>query len=178
MKKKFRFLPQALLIFAVCAFAKTTVDYDHSVNFGKYHTYSWIGVNVQEPLWNDRITRAVDGQLTAKGWTKVASGGDASISAVGATHTQQSLDTWYSGGFGGGWFHRGWWGGGPGIATTTVENTPIGTLHIDIFDTATKKLIWHGDASDTLSAKPEKNEMKMEKAVAELFKKFPPPEKK
>jgi hypothetical protein len=177
MMKKLRFAPLPLLIFAVCLFAKTTADYDHSVNFGKYHTYSWIGVNVQEPLWNDRITKAIDAQLTAKGWSKVASGGDASISAVGSTQTEQSLDTWYSGGFGGGWGHRGWWGGGPGIATTTVENTPVGTLHIDIFDSQSKKVIWHGDSSDTLSQKPEKNETKLEKAVAELFKKFPPPEK-
>ncbi len=48
---------------------------------------AWIGVNVQEPLWNDRVTKAIDNQLTAKGWRKVDSGGDASISAVGATHT-------------------------------------------------------------------------------------------
>ena len=24
-----------------CLFAKTIADYDHAVNFGKYHTYSW-----------------------------------------------------------------------------------------------------------------------------------------
>lgn len=178
MKTNLRFLALASLIFAACLFAKTAVDYDHSVNFGKYHTYSWIGVNVQEPLWNDRITKAIDNQLTAKGWRKVDSGADTSISAVGSTHTEQTLDTWYSGGFGGGWGHRGWWGGGPGFATTTVDRTPVGTLHIDIFDAQSKKVIWHGDCSDTLSSKPDKNETKLEKSVAELFKKFPPPEKK
>ena len=63
------------------------------------------GVNVQEPLWADRITSAVDSQLTAKGWQKVASGGDAAVSAVGATHNQQTINTFYDGmgGFGGGW---------------------------------------------------------------------------
>lgn len=161
-----------------CLFAKTIADYDHSVSFAKYHTYSWIGVNVQEPLWNDRVRKAIDGQLTAKGWRKVDSGGDASISAVGSTHTERTLETWYDGGFGGGWYHRGWWGaGGPGIATTTVERTPVGTLHIDIFDSQTRKVIWHGVCSDTLAGNPEKNEKKLEKAVADVFKKFPPPEK-
>src|ERR1017187_8481485 len=80
-----------VVVSVTCLFAKGIADYDHSVSFGKYRTYSWIGVNVQEPLWNDRVTKAIDTQLTAKGWRKVDSGGDASISAVGATHTEQTL---------------------------------------------------------------------------------------
>jgi hypothetical protein len=67
--------------------------------------------------------------------------------------------------------------GGPGIATTTVDRTPIGTLHIDIFDAQTRKVIWHGDLSDTLSNNPEKNERKLDKAVAQAFKQYPPKEK-
>jgi hypothetical protein len=166
------------LVSVTCLLAKTIVDYDHSVSFSRYHTYSWIGVTVQEPLWQDRVSKAIDNQLGAKGWSKVASGGDASISAFGSTATERTLETWYSGGFGGGWYHRGWWvGGGPGIATTTVERTPVGTLHIDIFDSQSKKVIWHAVCSDTLTAKPEKNEKKLEKAVAEAFKKFPPKDK-
>jgi hypothetical protein len=48
---------------------------------------------------------------------------------------------------------------------------------VDIFDTPTLKLIWRGVASDTLSGKPEKDEKKLEKVVAEMFKKFPAPPK-
>jgi hypothetical protein len=173
---KKRFIPLAVAVSAVCLFAKTIADYDHTVNFAKYHTYSWIGVNVQEPLWKDRVTRDVDNQLAAKGWSKVESNGDASVSAFGSTREQRSFETWY-GGFGGGWSHRGWWGGGGGLTTTTIEHTPIGMLHIDIFDAPSKKVIWHGDCSDTLTSNPEKNEKKLEKSVADLFRKFPPPAK-
>jgi hypothetical protein len=169
-------------ISVVCLFAKVTTDYDHKANFASYHTYSWIGVNAQEALWKDRIQSAIDSQLTAKGWQKVASGGDAAVSAVGATHNEQTLNTFYEGdgGFGGGWRHRGWWGGGMGgmgTATTSVENTPVGTLHIDIFDGKTKNVIWHAMMSDTLSSKPEKNDEKLNKSVEEAFKNFPPKEK-
>lgn len=170
-----RFLLVAALASATWLFAKTVADYDHSVSFSKYHTYSWAGVNVQDSLWKDRVTKAIDTQLSAKGWSKVASGGDASVVAVGSTRIDQTIDTWYEGGFGGGWRHQGW--GGPGFATTTVERTPVGTLHVDIFDANTKKVIWHGSVDDTLTGDPEKNEKKLEKALAELFKKFPPPEK-
>lgn len=168
-----RILLIAAAVSATCLFAKTVVDYDHGVNFAKYHTYSWVAVNVQESLWKDRVTNAIEGQLAAKGWHKVDAGGDASILAVGATRTEISYEQWYSGGFGGGWFHRGWWGG-PGIAETTVERTPVGTLHIDVFDTHTRKVIWHASASDVLKGKPEKDEKQLVKIVAEMFKKFPP----
>ena len=79
----------ALAISVTCLFAKVMADYDHAVNFAQYHTYSWIAINVQEPLWNDRVTNAVDAQLAAQGWSKVASGGDATISVVGSTQTER-----------------------------------------------------------------------------------------
>jgi Domain of unknown function (DUF4136) len=50
-------------------------------------------------------------------------------------------------------------------------------LTVDIFDGNSKQLIWRGQSSDTLSSKPEKNDKKMEKAVGDMFKKFPPPPK-
>jgi hypothetical protein len=57
---------------------------------------------------------------------------------------------------------------------TTVENTPVGTLVVDVFDGNSKKLIWRGTATDTLSSKPESNEKKLEHSVTDMFKKFPP----
>jgi hypothetical protein len=175
--RSFVLMRQGRLVFlgaaitATCLFAKVTVDYDHKVDFSKYHTYSWIGVNVQDPAWKDITANAIDAQLAAKGWQKVASGGDMSVSAMGATRTEQTMETWYTGGYGGGWFHRGWWG--PGVAATTIERTPVGTLHFDAFDSNTKMVIWHGESTDTLSGDPNKNELKLQKSVEDLFKKFP-----
>lgn len=151
--------------------AEVKTDYRHSVDFGKYHTYSWLKVDAGNPLWVDRIRRAVDEELTAKGWSMVPSGGDVSVSAFGSTREQPSMQTFYDG-LGGGW---GWWGFGDlGESTTTVQNTEVGTLVVDIFDSNTKKLIWRGTATDTLSDHPDKNEKKLEHNVAEMFKKFPP----
>lgn len=163
----------ATVVGAVLALASVKTDYSHSADFGQYRTFSWLKVEAGNPLWTDRITRDVNSALSAKGWQEVSSGGDASVSAFGATHNEQTLQTFYDG-FGGGWFWRGF---GDGLATTTVENTPVGTLVVDIFDTKTKKLIWRGSSSDTLSSKPEKNEGKLEKSVDDMFKHFPPPPK-
>jgi hypothetical protein len=153
--------------------ADVKTDYDHQVDFGHYHTYSWMNAQASDSLWQDRIVRDVDGQLTAKGWQKVDTNGDASVAAIGHTSERQTMETFYNG-FPG-WRWRGF--GGMGEATTTVERTPVGTLTVDIFDTQTKKLMWRAHGMDALSGKPEKNEKKLEKTVEDMFKKFPPNEK-
>lgn len=155
----------ALTSTAVVSAQKTTVDYDHSANFGSYHTYSWGQVKTVDSLWADRIKNSVDQQLQAKGWTKVADGGDVAVAALGQVRNQQEEQTFYSGG---GWL----WG--PGIATTSTYNTRQGTLVIAMFDTKTKKLIWRGVSDGDLSGKPEKNIDKVNKSIAKFFKAFPP----
>ena len=157
------------LLAAALVFAKVSTDYSHSTDFSRYRTYSWISAKAGNSLWQDRIMQAVDSQLAAKGWSKVPSGGDASVAAFGATRSEQTLQTFYDG------FPGWYWQGFDGVATTTVQNVPVGTLDVDIFDSGSKKLIWRGSASETLSEKPEKNEHKLEKAVEDMFEHFPPP---
>ncbi len=151
--------------------AGVKTDFDKHADFSQYKTYSWIGAKGSNDLWSGRIMQDVDAQLSAKGWTKVETGGDATVSAFGRTQNEQSLDTYYNG-FGGGWGWRGFGGGGD--VTTTVENTPVGTLVVDVFDGKSKHLIFRATSTDTLSGKPDKNEKKLEKAVEDMFKKFPP----
>jgi hypothetical protein len=171
--------PYVLFLFGLLLFtslrvfgAQITTDYDHSANFSQYKTYSWLKVQAGDSLWEDRIKQDVDAQLSAKGWTKVDSNGSATISAFQSTHDQQTLETFYDG-FGGGWRWRGF-GGGDGMATTTTDVTKIGTLVVDIFDSHTQKLIWRGKQSDALSSNPDKNEKKLSKDLASMFKRFPP----
>jgi hypothetical protein len=159
---------------ATSSFAQQVkTDYDRSADFSRYKTYSWEKVQTQDPLWVDRIEEAVNTQLAAKGWTQVPSGGDISIVAIEMTKNQQRLDTFYNG-FGGGWR----WGGGFGDATTTVDNYKVGTLVVDLFDASSKKIIWRGSSSDTLSDKSDKNIKNLDKGVQKMFDHFPPEEKK
>ena len=162
------------LLFATASFAQQVkTDYDRSADFRQYKTYSWEKVQTQDPLWVDRIKQAVNGALTAKGLTPVDSGGDVAIVAIEMTKNQHTLNTFYDG-FGGGWR----WGGGFGDATTTVDNYKVGTLVVDLFDAKTKKIIWRGSSSDTLSDKSDKNIKNLDKGVQKMFDHFPPEVKK
>jgi len=166
------FLKRGLPVMAVGVFLAFAMDvktdYDHHADFTKYHTYSWLGAKASNSLWEDRIKGAVDSALAAKGWTRVDSGGEASIAAVGTTLNQPIYTTFYNG-FPG-WYWRGW----DTTATTTVDYDRVGTLVVDVFDSGTKKLVWRGVAQDTLSSKPEKNDRKLDEATEKMFKDFPP----
>jgi hypothetical protein len=162
------------LLLSTASFAQQVkTDYDRSANFSQYKTYSWEKVQTQDPLWVDRIKEAVNAALTAKGLTPVDSGGDVAIVAIEMTKNQQNLNTFYNG-FGGGWR----WGGGFGNATTTVDNYKVGTLVVDLFDAKTKKIIWRGSSSDTLSDKSDKNIKNLDKGVQKMFDHFPPEARK
>jgi hypothetical protein len=161
----------AAIFFSIPALAqKVETDYDHSANFSQYHTYSWGPVHSSDPLFEQRIRDAVDQKLQAKGWQQAPSGGDATVTAVLVQKNKKEYTTFYDG-FGPGWGWRGW---GTGMATTTVQNVPVGTLIVDIYDTSSKHLVWRGMAHETLSDKPEKNTEKIQKAVDKMLDKFPP----
>jgi uncharacterized protein DUF4136 len=174
MKQKLSLLLLGIALFSglVSLNAQVKTDYDHNANFSSYKTYSWLKVQSGDSLWNDRIKQDVDSQLAAKGWTKVDSNGDASVSAFRSTQDQKTLETFYDG-FGGGWRWRGF-GGGDGISTTTTEVTKMGNVIVDIFDSHTQKLLWRGTDSSDLSSNANKNIQTLAKDLKNMFNKFPP----
>src|SRR5207249_7464665 len=97
MRSRLVFPFMFLILVSLWMYAAVKTDYSHSTDFAQYKTYSWIRIQANDTLWSDRITGDVDNQLAAKGWTKVTSGGDAGVAAFGATHNQQTLQTFYEG---------------------------------------------------------------------------------
>jgi hypothetical protein len=159
-----------------CASGPTvSTDHDPAVTFSSYHTYAWLkqpeGIN---PLAEQRIVAGVESRLAAKGWTKAASPeqADVAVAANVASHQEQSLDTMYTGM--GGWGYYGWGGMGMASSTTRVTTYTVGTLVLDMFDTKTKRAIWRGTASGTVSEKPEQNTANIEAALNKMFTNFPP----
>jgi hypothetical protein len=69
-------------------------------------------------------------------------------------------------------------GGLGGDAITQVEEIPVGTLIVDIGDSANNRYVWRGTATKTLSGNPEKNAKTIDQDVKKMFEKFPPKEEK
>ena len=149
---------------------KVTTDYSREADFRGYKTFMWIlEPKPANPLVRQRIIDDVNAALTGKGLKLVTADADMAVAAHAATRHERTLETFYDG-FGGGWR----WGGGFGSSTTMVNGYDVGTLVVDLFDARTKEALWRGTASKTLSSDPRKNNASLDKAVAKMFKDFPP----
>ena len=171
-----------LVVWAATASAQDIrYNYLQGTDFSKYKTYKWVRVpNAQYPnsIIDDQITRAIDAQLSQKGLTKTEDNPDLYVTYQVAVNQEKQWNAYSTGGDAWGWGGwRGW--GGMETTTTTSKTINIGTLSCDIYDVATKKQIWRGDATKTLGSgkDPKKVEQNINKAAAKLFKKYPPPVK-
>ena len=185
--KKLTFLAVVLLLLGgTAAFAQDVrYDYAKGTDFSKFKTYTWVvikGADQPDELTAQRITAAVDAELSRKGLTKTDSE-DADLylgyqTAVGSEKQFTSYNTGW--GYGPGWGY-GWHGYGG--TTTTYGSTStvyVGQLDLSMYDRATQKLVWRGVATKTLDPKanPEKKQKNINKAVQKLLKNFPPTPKK
>lgn len=167
-------IPAMLLAFATLIPAqKVQVDYDHQVNFTPFQTYSWTPGQPQakNPLMDQRIRGDVDAQLSQKGLKKVTQADNPNLTVFYQAEVteQYSLNSYGMGGWR--------WGMG-GMAQTDVSKIPFGGLAVTIGDAKNKAVIWRATATGNLSDNPEKVSKGIQKAVAKMFKKYPPPVKK
>ncbi|MBZ5697445.1 MAG: DUF4136 domain-containing protein [Acidobacteriia bacterium] len=147
-------------------------NYDRATNFAAYKTYQWADIQggaVTDQLVDQNIKRAVDEQLALKGLTKVEKGADLYVGYQAAVNEERRVDVWGTG-------PR--WGGG--MAQAETRTIKVGQLVINMYDPARKQLIWRGVATKTLepSKDPDKNYRNLQKAMAKLFKNYPPQTKK
>jgi hypothetical protein len=159
------------LALAACSSISTTVDYDRSVDFTRYRTYSWReGNRVPNPRADRRIKAAVDRALESRGLTRVEDGGDLRAVYHGRTRREIVVDS-YNPAWGYGWR----WGWGRG-GFTTVRAIPIGTLIVDLVDRRENELVWRSTASSVIDryAEPEERARDLDRAVEKMFKSFPP----
>jgi hypothetical protein len=162
----------------VCTYGQDVhYNYDRSANFAGYKTYQWVdipGSAVPDQLIDRDIKRAIDEQLAQKGLTRVENGADLYVAYQAVIREERGINL-------SGWGERyGWggWGGswGTGSVQGQTSTIPVGTLLVDLYDPAKKQLIWRGDASKTIDLKkdPDKNYKNLQKAMAKLFKNYPP----
>jgi Domain of unknown function (DUF4136) len=164
-------LGAALMMTCVAAIAQDVhSNFMPGTNFAKYHTYKWVtieGAAHPNQIVDAEIKQSVDSQLAAKGLTKTDT--DNADLYVGYQTAVNQEKQWNAYGMGGGIR----WGG---MATATSSTINVGSLVLDMYDPATKQLVWSGTATKTLdpSSNQEKNEQRLNKAMEKLLKNYPP----
>jgi len=154
-----------------------TIDYDHSVNFLKFKTYTWEKVHATDPGVEDRITIALNRDMGGRYMTEVAKGGDVTITAVEATQDKQEFTTFYNS-LGSDYSWQRPWGSGFLDSQATLSDIPVNTLVIDMYDTKTHKLLWRGSIAGPLEGSQDKMNNAIDKEVTVLISKYPPKFKK
>jgi hypothetical protein len=175
-------IPIILLFFAAGSVLGQDVrfNFDKSVDFSKLKTYRWVAIRDAakvDELTDKDIKAAVNAELRKKGLEIDESDkADLDVGYQASVDQEKQLYS-YSSGWGEG---PGWYGSGctgwSGVTTTTTSTIYIGQLDLDFYDSRGHNLIWRGMVSQTIdpNAKPEKQQKKLEKAVAKLLKSFPP----
>lgn len=163
-------LAVALLTLVAGSAAAQDVTYNSmpGANFSTYHTYKWVNIEGgahPNQIMDAEIKQAIDAQLSQKGLTKTDD--ENANLLVGYQVAVDQQKQWNAYGMGRGF--------GGGMGTATSSNIDIGTLVVDMYDPATKQLVWTGRATKTLdpSSNQEKNQKNLDKAMAKLLKHYP-----
>ena len=148
-------------------------NYMPGTDFSKYHTYKWVNIEGSahpNQIVDAEIRQSVDEQMASKGFTKTDN--DKADLYLGYQAAVDREKQWNGYGMGGGVR----WGG---MATATSSTINVGTLVLDMYDPATKQLVWTGNATKTIdpSSNQEKNQKNLNKAMQKLLKDFPPKQK-
>jgi hypothetical protein len=178
----------AMVLLACVSASAQDIRYNSmpGTDFSKYKTYKWVRIpKVEYPnqILDSQIMQAIDAQLALKGLTKTESDNADLYVGYQAAVSQEKQFNSYSNDMGGWGYGRwgGWGGYGGGMSTTTTTSSTIniGTLNVDIYDVAAKNQVWRGAATKTLGSgkDPAKVTKNLNKAMAKLFKKYPPPVK-
>jgi hypothetical protein len=162
-------------------------NFDKKTDFSKFKTYKWVDIKDAgkfNSMVDQQIKQSADAQLATKGLTKTDSdNADLLIGYQGAVGQEKQFSSYSTGmgpgwGYGPGWGAGGWYGGGMSSTMTTGQTSTIyvGQIAVDMYDSANKDLVWRGIVSKTIDqkAKPEKQQKNLDKAMAKLFKKYPP----
>ena len=178
-----------IFLLGSCSSLTVTSDYDKSVNFSEFTTYSFHGWakdsdKLLSPFDRERIETAFANEFESRGIKFVKEGGELVVALYIVTQkkTEQVANTtnmggYYGYGYGGYYgYGPGWgWGMPMGNSVTTISNVDytVGTLVCDVFDAANKKLIWEGIGSKTVDDDPTSRDKNIEKSVAAIMAQYP-----
>lgn len=151
-------------LFAPGVLADISVDWDRGVTFVSYDTFGLAeGTALSNPLAALRLEQAVGAILVAKGLRQDPSP-DLLVIIHASVEPSRSLNVGSYKESGGIWETH----------APSIGAIDAGTLLVDLLDASTRRLVWRGMATDTITNNPGRNEKPVPKALKKMFRKFPP----
>ena len=175
--KLLKTLPMLLLLIVAssCTSVRVAADYDKNADFNSYKTFAFFKTGIDKAEISDldkrRILRAIETELTAKGFTK-SENPDLLVSIF--TKERQEVNV-YNNGYGA--YGYGWgWSPFYSNFNNNVSTSTQGSLYIDLIDAKKKELVWQGKGSGSLNttSNVDKREARIKEFVAEIMTKYPP----
>ena len=146
-------------------------SYRPGTDFSKYHSYKWVTVKGGQhgnPSLDAQIRQSFDAQLAAKSLKKTDGDADLNIEyqvAISKAEVWQTYEDWTI----------------TGIIESRLPQRrlltiDVGTLALDMYDSAAKQLVWTGRADNVIDPKSSESERKktVDKAAQKLLKEYPP----
>src|SRR6476620_1343295 len=175
--KTIKLLPLLLLfVLGSCSSVQVASDYDNKANFSTYKSYAFSKKGIDKVEISDldkrRILRAIEDEMTAKGFTKSETP-DLLVNFFTKSTEQLNVNQYGpSWGWGWGFGPMAYWGG------TSVYTNTEGRLFIDLVDAKTKQLVWQGEGAGILTKDPERKDEVIKDFVNKILAQYPPGSKK
>jgi len=176
----------AIAILTACAGPAVHFDYDVRGDFAKYHTFDWYAAPAQakgggagNPLMDARVHRVVEATLAARGFRK-ETGKDPDFLVVyyPAYRVYRSSGPHVGVGMGFGFGRFSAVGLGVGVPVGGGQAvSSLGDIVLEIKDFKTSQLVWRAEAEESLDSRatPEEADEDVNRAVARMLARFPPP---
>jgi hypothetical protein len=161
------------LLLSSTVFAKVKSISAKGVNFLQYHTYQWYpprilkktGLVEDDDVVAPLIKKAVNNEMQQRGFTLVTDGADIQVSTWALREAVAQLEAFI--------YPAGGYQYGFGIPIGTMGRyNHAGTLVVNLIDAKTKKSAWAALETTTLEDL-DQLESKINKATADIFKKYP-----
>lgn len=156
---------------------KVSADYDRSVNFSAYKTFSMYEMkadNVNQ-LNQDRIEKYIRVEMSKRGYVENNMNPDLKVNAVTVLKNRRgiSASTTYAG-YGGFYRPYGIWGAPvAGYTSVNTYDYKDGSLVIDVIDAKANKIVWTGSAVAELYNQPKNPEEAISTTVAKIMANYP-----
>jgi hypothetical protein len=157
-----------------------TTGYDHSVPFAQ-RTWSWGEFKMAAAGYDLPVRTAITKELAKRGWQYVATGGNTTVFVWGDIQSQAQLDGDYDK-YGQGWvapvwglqgLGSGWAKDEYGQLTHIALMKPGNNLVVDIFDTASHRLLVRAVGEDDLESTQKNNAKRLEKTIHKMLNQVP-----